>query len=295
MKSRFFGLSAKLALAVLAVGFTFTSCYDSANENVVVPGTPGQVVLPAPVYEITGYVTDFLTGNAIQGAFVTTPIGSATTDGTGYYKVTSSSATSGVVEIGAAGYQSVSLTLNITAVETGMASYTVSAALKVDGYVDGVKVDQLGASTEQKVVTDGLAEFVNDTDTEITKELTLYVNSGARWNQAITRADDKTAFLNYIKAVMGITYVGDNFVPVQKTFEVKLAANAYVSSVIVYTDVLTESYLMPGDAEANIIDRVLRTRIEPQFVAIDHAHDGHDGHNSHDGHGGGNAGGGTTD
>ncbi len=294
MKSRFFGLSAKLALAVLAVGFTFTSCYDSANENVVVPGTPGEVVLPAPVYEITGYVTDFLTGNAIQGAFVTTPIGSTTTDGTGYYKVTSSSATSGVVEIAATGYQSVSLTLSITAIQTGMASYTVSAALKVDGYVDGVKVDQLGSFTEKKVVTDGLTEFVNDSDSEVTKEITLYVNSGARWNQAITRADDKTAFLNYIKAVMGISYVGDEFVPVQKTFEVKLAANAYVSSIIVYTDALTESYLMPGDSEANIIDRVLRTRIEPQFVSIDHGH-GHDSDSHGHGHGGNNSGGGTTD
>lgn len=294
MKSRFFGLSAKLALAVLAVGFTFTSCYDSANENVVVPGTPGEVVLPAPVYEITGYVTDFLTGNAIQGAFVTTPIGSTTTDGTGYYKVTSSSATSGVVEIAATGYQSVSLTLSITAIQTGMASYTVSAALKVDGYVDGVKVDQLGSFTEKKVVTDGLTEFVNDSDSEVTKEITLYVNSGARWNQAITRADDKTAFLNYIKAVMGISYVGDEFIPVQKTFEVKLAANAYVSSIIVYTDALTESYLMPGDSEANIIDRVLRTRIEPQFVSIDHGH-GHDSDSHGHGHGGNNSGGGTTD
>ena len=57
MKSRFFGLSAKLALAVLAVGFTFTSCYDSANDGIIVPGDV-DVVIPAPKYEVTGYVTD---------------------------------------------------------------------------------------------------------------------------------------------------------------------------------------------------------------------------------------------
>jgi hypothetical protein len=49
---------------------------------------------------------------------------------------------------------------------------------------------------------------------------------------------------------------------------------------------------MPGEAEANVIDRVLRTVIDPQFVSIDHGH-GHDGHDGH-GHGGDNAGGGVA-
>ena len=40
MKSKFFGLSAKLALAVLAVGTTLTSCYDSENGDVNKPYTP---------------------------------------------------------------------------------------------------------------------------------------------------------------------------------------------------------------------------------------------------------------
>lgn len=294
MKSRFFGLSAKLALAVLAVGFTFTSCYDSASDNVVVPVTPGQIELPAPVYEITGYVTDFLTGSAISGATVSTPLGSASTDATGYYKVSSGTAASGTVEISAADYQNVSLTLNITALKTGMASYTVNAALKKDGYVDGVTVNQLGTGSETTVITEGLGELVNDGDAT-TKSVVLAVKQGARWNKGVTRADN-TAFLNYIKAVYGITYVGENFVPTEKTYDINLAANSYVKSITVTTEYVTEGFFMPGEAEANVIDRVLRTIIDPQFVSIDHGHD-HDGHDGHDGHGshgdGSNPGGGV--
>ena len=37
MKSKFFGLNSKLALAVLAVGTMFTACYDSGNGEVVKP------------------------------------------------------------------------------------------------------------------------------------------------------------------------------------------------------------------------------------------------------------------
>ncbi len=291
MKSRFFGLSAKLALAFLAVGFTFTSCYDSQSDNVIVPVTPGEVVIPAPVYEITGYVTDFLTGSAIQGATVATPIGSASTDATGFYKVTSGNAASGTIEISAGNYQSVSFTLSMTTIQTGMASYTVNASLKKDGYVDGVVVNQLGTGSETTVITDGLEELVNEGE-ETTKSVTLAVKQGARWNKGLTRADN-SAFLNYIKAVYGISYVGEDFVPEEKTFDVKLAANSYVKSVVVTTEYVIEGFFMPGEAEANVIDRVLRTVIDPQFASLDHDHGhGHDGHDGH-GHGGGNAGGGV--
>ena len=37
MKSKFFSLNAKLALAVLAVGTMFTGCYDSENGDVNKP------------------------------------------------------------------------------------------------------------------------------------------------------------------------------------------------------------------------------------------------------------------
>lgn len=77
MKSKFFGLSAKLALAILAVGTTMTSCYDSENVDIIAPdGEPD----PAK-YVIVGNVTDGETGEYISGADVqiTTPAGEVKT------------------------------------------------------------------------------------------------------------------------------------------------------------------------------------------------------------------------
>ena len=228
-----------------------------------------------------------MTGSAIQGATVATPIGSASTDATGFYKLTSGNPASGTVEISASNYQSVSFTLSMTTIQTGMASYTVNASLKKDGYVDGVVVNQLGTGSETTVITAGLEELVNEGE-ETTKSVTLAVKQGARWNKGLTRADN-SAFLNYIKAVYGISYVGEDFVPEEKTFDVKLAANSYVKSVVVTTEYVIEGFFMPGEAEANVIDRVLRTVIDPQFASIDHGH----GHDHAHGHGGENAGGGV--
>ena len=66
MKSKFFGLNAKLALAVLAVGTMFTGCYDSENGDVVKPYEP----LPATYY-VMGTITDATTGAALANAEVT--------------------------------------------------------------------------------------------------------------------------------------------------------------------------------------------------------------------------------
>ena len=200
MKSRFFGLSAKLALAALAVGLTFTSCYDSANENVVVPVTPGEVVLPAPMYEITGYVTDFLTGNAIEGATVNTPLGVATTDGTGFYKVTSGSAASGQVEIAAAGYQTAKFNLTITEVKTGMSCYTVNAGLKKVGYVDGVVIDQLGTGTEKEVITEGLEALV------MAERQREFFGEGKRWFDLVRYAQRKGGTYDMLNKYLGKKY-----------------------------------------------------------------------------------------
>lgn len=66
MKSKFFGFTAKLAMAILAVGTMFTSCYDSENGDVTKP-----YVAPDPVYLISGTITDVETGAAITDATIT--------------------------------------------------------------------------------------------------------------------------------------------------------------------------------------------------------------------------------
>ncbi len=85
MKTKFFGISAKLALAILAVsGSLFTSCYDSVDGDVTVPPT-----YPNPVFTVTGQVTDALTGKPIDQATVAMTglsAASTTTDANGNYQ-----------------------------------------------------------------------------------------------------------------------------------------------------------------------------------------------------------------
>ena len=86
MKSKFFGLNAKLALAVLAVGTMFTSCYDSENGDVTKP-----YVAPDAVYSFQGVVTNNITGEGVEGAtiaFTGAVTGTATTDAWGNYELT---------------------------------------------------------------------------------------------------------------------------------------------------------------------------------------------------------------
>lgn len=66
MKSIFSSLNAKLALAVLAVGTMFASCYDSENGDVTVNVKPD----PAKYY-IAGNVTNAETGEKLEGATIT--------------------------------------------------------------------------------------------------------------------------------------------------------------------------------------------------------------------------------
>ncbi len=65
MKSKFFSINAKLALAVLAVSTMFASCYDSENGDVTKPYTPQ----PAAYY-VAGTITDVETGEALNNAIV---------------------------------------------------------------------------------------------------------------------------------------------------------------------------------------------------------------------------------
>lgn len=66
MKCKFFGATAKLAMAILAVGAMFTSCYDSENGDVTKP-----YKAPDAVYTFVVTVTNGITGNPVTGAAVT--------------------------------------------------------------------------------------------------------------------------------------------------------------------------------------------------------------------------------
>lgn len=118
MKSKFFGLNAKLALAVLAVGTMFTSCYDSENGDVVKPYEPAD-----PVYYVAGTITDVETGEPLNAQVTVNGVAATITDGN--YSA-SGQVGENTVSVTMAGYnndQPVERKVNIEAVAAGQ-SYT---------------------------------------------------------------------------------------------------------------------------------------------------------------------------
>lgn len=115
MKSLFSGLSAKLALAVLAVGTMFTSCYDSENVDVVAPSTPE----PA-TYAIVGNITDAATGLPVyEGVVVTVDGNQQSVNEAGYFEALNLSAGSHEVRVSAPTYNDAVRTLYLQATADG--------------------------------------------------------------------------------------------------------------------------------------------------------------------------------
>lgn len=81
MKCKFFGATAKLAMAILAVGAMFTSCYDSENGDVTKP-----YKAPDAVYTFVVTVTNGITGNPVTDADVTVGTASFEEVGNGVYQ-----------------------------------------------------------------------------------------------------------------------------------------------------------------------------------------------------------------
>ena len=133
MKSKFFGLNAKLALAVLAVGAMFTGCYDSENGDVTKP-----YVAPDPVYTVSGTVTDALTGDVIETARVTVSDSKGDLEWkAGTYSVQVNSSGSKTVTVEAEGYDKVTRDITIAPLEKGQASTTVvNVALTKTGAIN---------------------------------------------------------------------------------------------------------------------------------------------------------------
>lgn len=94
MKSKFFGFSAKLAFAVLAVGTMLASCYEKGEIDVKPNPNPGP-----PKYMIVGNVTNLNTGKALE-ATVTIDGTAVKVNENGYFEKTG--LTSGVHVVKAA-------------------------------------------------------------------------------------------------------------------------------------------------------------------------------------------------
>ncbi len=305
MKSKFFGLSAKLALAVLAVGMTLTSCYDSENGDVSVPSKPA-----APTYAVNGVVTDFKTGEPIEGATVLVAGETKTTNVNGAYSYQGASPVQGDITISAAGYRSVVRTIDMPTVETGAVVFTVNAALVGEYDLPGIEPTVLETMTTNDINAEDLFDatelasvienLVNNTEKPITLPLTVnglriggkFVTSGAA-TKATDEAEEaaRLAFIAYCKNVLGVDltegYVEDG----SWLFNIEINPWTEVTALSFKGYAAKEAYTFPyeGVEYTYTIERVLGYSCEPTFHTFGHGHYQGHGH----GHGGElNAGGG---
>lgn len=159
MKSKFFGLNAKLALAVLAVGTMFTSCYDSENGDVTKP-----YVAPDAVYSFQGVVTNNITGEGVEGAtiaFTGAVTGTATTDAWGNYEltVTQKDGVAGTVNMAVSGadFEATTATVEIEKIGNGQSIvYFKNIVVNYTSYLpEGVKINTSNNSSSTEQIIQG--------------------------------------------------------------------------------------------------------------------------------------------
>ena len=159
MKSKFFGLTAKLALAVLAVGTMFTSCYDSENGDVTKP-----YVAPDAVYSFQGVVTNNITGEGVEGAtiaFTGAVTGTATTDAWGNYEltVTQKDGVAGTVNMAVSGadFEATTATVEIEKIGNGQSIvYFKNIVVNYTSYLpEGVKINTSNNSSSTEQIIQG--------------------------------------------------------------------------------------------------------------------------------------------
>lgn len=240
MKSKFFSLNAKLALAVLAVGTMFTGCYDSENGDVNKP-----YVAPDPVYYVAGTVTDLETGKALDAA-VSIDGGEPVTAVGGNYSI-KTTAGSKTVKVSMADYQDVERTINIPTVGKGE-TYTavVDVAMVKNPSELDVKVTLVSKTSakQDKVLTPdtdenlGLDLTADDNSAEF--ERTFNVVRGYAIQGEISASPELT---EYIEQFLGENVgVYGNLKYVAETRTISLAAWTCLTSVTWTYDVDTLVY-----------------------------------------------------
>ena len=243
MKSKFFGFTAKLAMAILAVGTMFTSCYDSENGDVSKP-----YKAPDAVYTFVVTVSNGITGKPVEGATVTAGSTACAGVGNGVYQAvvtndqTGTKMPSTVTVSVAAGsdYEAATATVNVATIENGQA-ITCYANIIVNPTKyepEGLKVEtssnlasETGSFTGDKTLEGDNVEYVENMD-------------------IINSSDDPMQVTNNIKVFIGAKYVQE---PAQtKAIDVIAELKKYIESVegTVGTDFSTEvrpySFLLPA-------------------------------------------------
>ena len=317
MKSKFFGLNAKLALAVLAVGTMFTSCYDSENGDVTQP-----YQAPDAVYSFTGTVTNDITGTGVKGATVTFSgaiSGSTTTDELGTYQFTTTvrDGVEGTVTLTVTGddFEDTEATVAVDKIANGQSIiYFKNVLVNYTAYLpDGVEIDTSNSTTtddstlqgENKEGENYVAELdiINKSDSPITVEYVFQEKRGSRitedaddimGNGVITRLipdGAKADIREWIIADLGGVTPGtdfDTFTTEPPISFVIPAGQALKGITVSYTyEYKTYNYSYGEDSGRVIIQRVDNVRYNSTTVTTDYYHGHGHGHGNGDNAGGG--------
>ncbi len=312
MKSNFFGVTAKLAIAILAVGTMFTSCYDSENGDVSKP-----YKAPDAVYTFVVTVSDNITGKPVNGATVTAGSTPCTSVGNGVYQAvitndqtgTKMPATMQIAVAATTEYEAPEpTTVNIAPIENGQAitcyaniivnpSNFVPEGLKVE--TSSVTTSKTGSMTGDPTLEGDDIKFEKDLDIINTTidpmqvSMTIGVSEGVKYVEepAATKAIDVLAEIRaYINRIEGTT-VGTAFSIVDRPYTFILPVNSALQKVSVqytYED-KTYDFTYNGKAYSAKTRRVVSVLFSNTIVLKDLYH----GHGHGHGHGGDlNAGGG---
>lgn len=311
MKSRFFGVTAKLAIAILAVGTMFTSCYDSENGDVSKP-----YKAPEAVYSFVGTVTNNITGTAVAGASVSLSgavTATATTDENGVYQavVKVDGGAEGTVTVTVAAkageYDAKSVTINVEKMSNGQAiTYYKDVVVNYVEYLpEGLKVSSSSKTDVKDLVLSGENEEypgldIMNRDTEpllITRN--FVVNTGAvvisqdpvvyTWTRAVSE-EVLEHIRKYINADLGQDPT-QNFTKDTIPFSILVAPQSALKNVTVsylYED-KTFNFTYGPDKITVKTQRIISVSFDYSETSFSHYH----GHGHGHGHGGDlNAGGG---
>lgn len=252
MKSKFFGFTAKLAMAILAVGTMFTSCYDSENGDVSKP-----YKAPDAVYTFVVTVSNGITGKPVEGATVTAGSTACAGVGNGVYQAvvtndqTGTKMPSTVTVSVAAGsdYEAATATVNVATIENGQA-ITCYANIIVNPTKyepEGLKVEtssnlasETRSFTGDKTLEGDNVEYVENMDIinssddpmQVTKNIKVFIGAKYVQEPAQTKAIDVIAELKkYIESVEGT--VGTDFSTEVRPYSFLLPAKSALQKISV--------------------------------------------------------------
>ena len=324
MKSKLFGLGAKLALAILAVGTTLTGCYDSENGDVTKP-----YVAPDAVYSIVGTVST-TDGKAIGNTTVTLSgvlEGAVTTDANGSYSiyVTKNGGVTGEVKVAIEGkaneYEAASAITNVQKIANGQAvTYYLNIVAKSlaaepepdpemvwDNY-SSVSSDEYTLQGEDKNKVDYVPaldlnnksnnpyevthNFVVKNGIIVTKGFDIMGLEAPKTKAAMTPEDVKAAIKVKIEKEIGTAY-DTEYKGVRYPFTITLPGMTALKNVVATYTYENKTYNCTYDgADYTVeIQRVVSVKMSYNYIYTDNYH----GHGNGHGHGHGddiNAGGG---